>query len=170
MLFDWAPLEPRLDFAEVRDRLDADPLALRDPDFRLPVLFEPALVDLRELDAFGLLRLRLDEAPLREPPVLLEALEALDLLRVLFVDFVEPEPVLRLLGLGLVLVSAMTSFRWGQLFDPDLLFAGSEPFLARRDEVPFDDREGDLRSVFRFTSPSSIVPRQPPSSSSFISA
>ncbi|HEY1286558.1 MAG TPA: hypothetical protein VGF04_10750, partial [Solirubrobacterales bacterium] len=62
-----------------------------------------------------------------------------------------------------------------QLREPDLLDerCGSDPFRPRRERAPdlwFDCERGDFRSLFLFTSPSSIVPRQPPSASSSISA
>ena len=65
----------------------------------------------------------------------------------------------------------MINLSLDQLRDPDLRELGSEPLLLRledfRDDLPFELLElFDLRSVFRFTSPSSIVPRQPPSGAS----
>ena len=74
------------------------------------------------------------------------------------------------LDLGFVLVAAIGS-PYDQLWEPDLRDEplGSAPFLLCPDDERDLPPERDLaafRSVLLLTSPSSIVPRQPPSSAS----
>jgi hypothetical protein len=145
-----------LDFGLLAERERVDPdFALLEPFERLAAFrVEPefVLLELRELLPFRVEPFR--EAPL---PLLVVPLELFFCVRV-FVWAMLPSP-------------------FGQLRDAALREPrelGPEPFRLLpdepRDDRPLDPDRLDFRSVFRLTSPSSIVPRHPPSSSSAISA
>lgn len=139
---------PLLDLLEPRDR------ELGDRELEADLLDPPA----RDLD-FGLVPFERLVVLFPEAPLL-------------FPERLPPDFVC---DFGFVLVCAMVnSFLDRQLLEPDLRapLVGSEPFLLRLDDpLPLElERLEALRSVFDLTSPSSMVPRQPSSASSFISA
>ncbi len=158
------------DLLAERERVEPDFALLELRERLLGFLVEPvfALLEFRE----RLLAFRVE--PFRvEPPLLFpRALEPFFWLLEPFFWLLEPFFCVR------VLVWAMLPSPFGQLRDPalrELRELGPEPFRLRpeepREDLPLLDFDRlDFRSVFRLTSPSSIVPRQPPSSSSSSSA
>jgi hypothetical protein len=160
------------------DRPDFDPAVLREPPDLLLAVVLLAPRERVALEPLLPFRFRLedarfepDEDPLRLPVLfaLLPVLFALLLLDALLL----PDEV-RFVDVLFVFVVAMVSLLQCQLREPDLRVPlGLEPLRLFPDDPPFDrerPEDADVRSVFRFTSPSSMVPRQPPSSSSCISA